>query len=540
MEGTTCEYSASAPMFSNRDIEGPCKATFEGRSTSALITVGCLPPVEVGYFGYQTNIFARRSPEDNTVYFPEVSPLPTINHATVGSRWGEPFVIVTTGSQDVADKAKETLVAAGVDESIIIYDGLANSDLVLDGPTPDVLEVVVRLNNNNFSELNDYIDASSTEQLALYLDPIDPPPSFTPLQASPLRTRKKDPSPSDPDYASDLDSLTSMIEEKMSSKGYVLSYAGKMEAAMDYGYTETDTDECCISGYLDEIGKGSNFWEGNLVHFSTNDCLYRVHGAYSDPLGNWNSGEVGLVGSPIAIDYDAIGEEAEIVTYSSFTCDGGDDISVLYYCETGECNEEECEKLPLSSIPQLSGCNPLPSNPHLHYLFACVDSSPVMETYVDSSCSDFKISTSDVNECRNSTSSYEGPVWAGGIARDSTVSFVLGVRTNGEGRSSFHNVYLPDFTNYGGDGGDLSFGEDGMVGSAESWGWGGGDHLFAVEFSRKCMGDGVYCKEIDWTTKPTGEALVFMSRQYLDPVTNTGPDKDSVEGHRVLIFDPVV
>ena len=48
-----------------------------------------------------------------------------------------------------------------------------------------------------------------------------------------------------------------------------------------------------------------------MVHFSTNDCLYRAHGAWADINMNWNGGELALVGTPLSTDFDVIGEEGE-------------------------------------------------------------------------------------------------------------------------------------------------------------------------------------------------------------------------------------
>jgi hypothetical protein len=58
--------------------------------------------------------------------------------------------------------------------------------------------------------------------------------------------------------------------------------------------------------------------------------------------------------------------------------------------------------------------------------------------------------------------------------------------------------------------------------------------LFVAEFSRECTGDEKFCKEINVAS---GDTLIVMSRQYLDTRTLTGPDKDDIAPHRVLIFD---
>ena len=311
LEGKTCSYISVPPTFSNKDVEGPCVATFSAAEPSAaLVTIGCLPSLPVQYFAYQTNVFARFMSEDE-VYFPEVSPLPTINQNTMGERWGEPFIVVTTGSLDTAGAVKEALVAAGAPEDAIYFDGLSHPSLKLSGETPDVLEVVVRLNNNDFTpDLADYIADSPKEQLALYLNPINPtPPDVNLLPASPLRTRSSAiPNPDELPYSQALDELTVLISSQLAELGYVLSYTGIADAVMDFGYDETDTDKCCLSGYMQE----TSFWS-SMVHFSTNDCLYRAHGAWADVNMNWNGGKLALIGVPLSTNYEAIGEEGESV-----------------------------------------------------------------------------------------------------------------------------------------------------------------------------------------------------------------------------------
>ena len=51
------------------------------------------------------------------------------------------------------------------------------------------------------------------------------------------------------------------------------------------------------------------------------------------------------------------------------------------------------------------------------------------------------------------------------------------------------------------------------------------------------MGDEKYCKVLGVKDKPNGEALDVISRQYLNPRSMTGPDKDEIAAHRVLVFD---
>ena len=170
--------------------------------------------------------------------------------------------------------------------------------------------------------------------------------------------------------------------------------------------------------------------------------------------------------------------------------------------------------------------------------YGCMDNGTVsVTTYLTEDCRGLKVSENAVEGCFNSTTHYEGELWAGGIMRDSTVLFVVGVMTNKLGASTFHNVYLPAFGSYNDpDSGDsLSFSEESLEGSSGAWG--GDDALFAAAFGRECVGDGKYCKVLELKDKPNGEALDVMSRQYLNPKSMTGPDKNDIAGHRVLVFD---
>ena len=66
----------------------------------------------------------------------------------------------------------------------------------------------------------------------------------------------------------------------------------------------------------------------------------------------------------------------------------------------------------------------------------------------------------------------------------------------------------------------------------------GFEEVFAAQFGRECLSDDPkYCKIIGEADLASGNLLDFMSRQYLDPTTGLGTDKDYLPGHRVLIFD---
>lgn len=616
-----CNNIGPPPQFSNKDVEGPCIATYEAKASAALVTIGCLPPEEVQYFalqvrkrsskwlqeerslstcdilatttskrqeersdGCQPVVFIQRqlnskafclpatssvrciigslllscrtltfpfapiideyfrhtrerergeieqetpstchfSPRtassfltisnpllarSSQVFFPEVSPLPSINQLTMGTPPGSPYIIVSTGDADLADKITTTLVAAGAPEESIHHDGLSHPSLTLDGESADVLEVVARINNKDFSkELIDYIEASAVEQLALYLDPIDPPSDVNLLPASPVRQRSIESDPSAPDYAQELDNLTNLIEKKLADLGFVMSYSGEMPESMDFGYDDTDTDACCIDGYFES----DTYWH-SMIHFSTNDCLYRAFGAWADPYGMWNDGNLTMVGNTLSVNYDVIGESADVSSYTTFSCNEENEPLIGFSCDD-KCSSDVCKTTPLSTFPSLAGCV---NYDKFSIEFGCSsNSTAIATTYLRSDCQGIEIGERNLETCTNSSTHYEGEIWAGGIAKDTTVSFVVGVRTNKLGLSSFHNVYLPDFSSYNDKGDKSSFSEESLEGSAGLWGW-EDDDLFVAEFSRACTGDASFCK-VRWhaaTIKAGRKSIAIGSRR---------------------------
>ena len=89
--------------------------------------------------------------DENTVFFPEVSPLASINQLTIQSSWGEPYIVVSTASSTVAGSITKALESYGVPRSSIMLDGLSSPDVRLMPYMPDTLEVVARMNNDGFS-----------------------------------------------------------------------------------------------------------------------------------------------------------------------------------------------------------------------------------------------------------------------------------------------------------------------------------------------------------------------------------------------------
>ncbi|GMH96338.1 hypothetical protein TrST_g1420 [Triparma strigata] len=466
-----------------------------------------MPPKPVDYFAFQTNVFSKydtrpdKSPD--TVYFPEVAPYAPISHLKLPD-WGEPYVVVSTGSTELAQTITSALTDSGLQQSSVILDGLVHPAVDLaDTELPDTLQVVVRMNSAEFGdELLQYIAESSTEQIALYLNPTIPAQQdFTPLEATPLPKRAIEDDGSFEHYSEKLDALTALIQKKFAGNGFVLSYSGLFDAAMDYGYSETDTDECCLSGYFDN----DEYWKP-LMHFSTSDSLYRCHGGYAN-TGDDN--KYFLVGEALSTDYSIIGESKNLSSYSSYFCDNSG-LQLNYHCASSSCDDESCSVISASMIPAMSGCEAVPADSlpvPLFVKFDCaVDGTPTETLYLDSNCKHQYGDQVNMTQCRESTTYVEGEVWAGGYMRETTVAVFIGVMTNEIGHSS-------------------QFGD-------------GFEEVFAAQFGRECLSDDPkYCKIIGEADLASGNLLDFMSRQYLDPTTGLGTDKDYLPGHRVLIFD---
>jgi hypothetical protein len=178
----------------------------------------------------------------------------------------------------------------------------------------------------------------------------------------------------------------------------------------------------------------------------------------------WNDGNLSFVGNTLSVDYDVIGEKADVQSYSTFSCSEDNEVLIGYSCDD-QCSEDVCKVSPLSAIPYLEGCISIPSNDKLSVEFGCSDDGVAVErSFLGSDCTGIKISEKSVETCNNSTSHFEGELWAGGIAKDTTVSFVIGVKTNKLGYSSFHNVYLPDFSSYNDPDDQANFGEESLEG----------------------------------------------------------------------------
>jgi hypothetical protein len=539
LDSATCEClteictRSSQPKFSNYDSESLCSNTYQ---VGTLITIGCMPPTAVAYFAYQTNVFSSFD-SDGSVYFPEVSPLPSINHLTMAEASpNEPFVIITTASSKAAASLSASLVAAGVPESAITVDGLGHPDIKLGS---DTLQAIVRLNNPTFGDdLLDYIASSADEQIVLYT-PTPNPPSSDILPALPLRPRSSSDDEGEYEaFSASLDALQKQVQSKMGAD-FTLSYAGLIDTPMDYGYTATDTAECCLSGYFDEANAHKYWLES--IHFSTNDCLYGGHGAW---VQDEETGpELISTGAPLVLDYSTIGEAVNITSYSSFFCKE-DSLQLNYQCATDSCDDTSCSTIDAARVPSLAACNPVAGKPYFSR-YQCGGGGggggAVIAIFSDDKCLKEVSESSLESQCFASQATLSGEIWAGGYMRPDAEIVVIGVATNRLGRSSFHNIYQPSFGTYNDPTLDNnSFNEEELEGSAESWGATGGERgeVFAAQFGRVCAnGDERFCKKLSVSAVPDFGILNFMSRQYLDPSTKTGLDKESLPLHRVLVFD---
>ncbi|GMH66911.1 hypothetical protein TL16_g04540 [Triparma laevis f. inornata] len=308
-----------------------------------------------------------------------------------------------------------------------------------------------------------------------------------------------------------------------------------LSRSLDYGYSQTDTDECCLSGYFDN----DDYWKP-LMHFRTSDGLYRVHGGYMGS-GEDNPGEYFLVGSALSTDYSVIGEAKNLTSFTSYFCDDSG-LQLKYHCASDKYDDEACSAIKASSIPQFSGCQALPADSvpmPIYYELGCAeDRTPTETIYLDSDCQNH-YQQSNLDKCTASTTFVEKEGWAGGYMRETTVAVFIGVMTNKIGHSSFHNIYLPDFSTYNDQNAtsEKNFNEVELIGSTEQYGEGFED-VFAAQFGRECLSDdSKYCRILREADLASGSLLDFMSRQYLDPTTGLGTDKDYLRGHRVLIFD---
>jgi len=120
------------------------------------------------------------------------------------------------------------------------------------------------------------------------------------------------------------------------------------------------------------------------------------------------------------------------------------------------------------------------------------------------------------------------------------------------GSSSFHDVYLP--VSFYGSGGNITdteydYPESALEGSALPFATTDDtdvelfDNVFVAQWGRSCIGpttsnSSTPCILIGTDELPVNSTYYFIVRHYLDPQTGSGPSKDALPRHRVMVFDP--
>ena len=170
--------------------------------------------------------------------------------------------------------------------------------------------------------------------------------------------------------------------------------------------------------------------------------------------------------------------------------------------------------------------------------------------YADAACTELT-SLQDISACSESTRYKPSEeMWTGGSFRNTSVVVVIGVMSNKVGSSSFHDIYLPTWGSYNTPENQLDFAESDLEGSASKFMPGSGhgsispsifEDTFVAQWGRSCLvgleGDAVPCTLVDEESVPADSPLFLLVRHYLDPQTNTGPSREALPRHRVMIFD---
>ena len=203
-------------------------------------------------------------------------------------------------SKDTADAVVAALVAAGVPPAAINLDPLGGADGVRfwDGgdwqtSLPDALQLILRVNAPSDGQAAArYIQASQlgSQQGFLLRSPRGGAPAAAPLVGS-YRPRVVAAGEAGTvgRLAPVLDGLAAALNASAAAQGYALSYYGDMLPAQDFGYVDGDVGQCCLA-----YPPADTFW-GDVIHFSTRDCLYEAYGWWQDSIGGWNGGDAALV-----------------------------------------------------------------------------------------------------------------------------------------------------------------------------------------------------------------------------------------------------
>jgi hypothetical protein len=185
-----------------------------------------------------------------------------------------------------------------------------------------------------------------------------------------------------------------------------------------------------------------------------------------------------------------------------------------------------------------------------------VDGVPMAVQYRDAQCTqpyyNYDLSGCFVSDTDHPTDE----MWAGGVFRENTIVVMIGGLSNSLGSSTFHDIYMPipgtyntpdmqlDFTEAQLEGSGLLFmpsnkeeEEDGDDDAANLY-----SNMFVAQWGRSCLNPSSSsssppCYEISDDIMFPNSTFYMLVRHYLDPQTGTGPHKDALPRHRVLVFD---
>ena len=544
-----------APMFSGQGIEAACHGTYVLRPRDAVVIVGCTPP-PAAYFGLQTNVFARFSFDASAnatgAWFPQVSPYDTVNSRTINTTRGSAatrasaaYAFVSTADRGTARAVAAALVAAGVPDGAINVDALTSDDVRLweggdwRAELPDTLQLVLRVNvdASQRAAIDGFVAASQVgAQRALLVRAPDDAPAPSPLPAAAWRARVATASESAAvgTLGDAADATAAVVNRTAAARGYALSFFGNMAPQMDFGYSQSapdDVEECCL-----RWPHPTYVWSTS-THYSTRDCLYEALGQMT--LAN---SSVVFSGDARAVSLDAIGAPPELKQFSQLSCDANGTLFVASMCPDAACGSCGYQgAMPADSCTPSGGGS---------YRFECAadGSGPVQILYADGACGDEVFRNANFSSCNEYSSLVPGDaMWAGSYLKATSIVVVVGAMSNRLNSSTFHDVYFPVWANYNEPEAQLDFTEEELEGSGLAWAPEGAapaqEDIFVAQFGRACLDapDGTpprgTCYEISEAQMGSPGGFSFFVRHYLDPQTSTGPSKDALPPHRVLIFD---
>jgi len=568
-EECTTESSSGATK-SSQSREQACKGTYVLQPEDAVVIVGCTPP-ENQYFALQTNVYSRFEYAEELnhtgLFYPLVAPYDSINTAsinTVGGAAGaapynSAFIVISTADQGTADAIADALVEAGAPREAINIDSLTNEDVKLwEGgdwrkELPDSLQMVMRINGpQHTDETNRYILGSMLGSQRALIVRANGKKEPQPMAEGIWRPRVVTDAQADiaDTYAPALDAIVQSLNATAEARGLRMSYYGDLMPAMDFGYVQepNDVEECCIGSPRNET-----FWL-SATHYSTRDCLYEAAGGYTDYFSGadgWNGGQPGMVGTTRETNFEAIGEPGPIETFFKFEC-LGENQDEMYYI--GQCNGEcsTCAYNYTLEEINIDGCNLDPYGSRYSVEYVCVNGSAMYKVYEDAECNTLN-HEDPIGGCQiqdDYTPTEE--LWAGGYLREDSVVVVVGAMSNKLGVSALHDIYLPVYVNYNNPDAELDFKESELEGSSAAWVPASAissvtddvyENVFVAQWGRSCLGtpddaeSTEFCMVLDEATAPSPLLYNIIVRHYLDVTTGTGPHKDALPRHRLLVFD---